>query len=239
MKKSDIAYVCETLARMYPDNKTELVYTTPFQLLLSVIMSAQTTDKQVNKVTAPLYSYIRKPLDVISLGEEAYAQAIKSIGLYISKARNIYKLAHVLADPSYTESMMKVYSADVAVQDVYAHYGYMIPRGISDLMKLPGVGEKTAKVVSHCLYGTAVIAVDTHVHRITNRLGIVKTTTPLQTSKLLEKVIPESYKSTAHHSFILFGRYHCVARKPKCESCPLRDLCKYYAQLRRKNHTHR
>jgi endonuclease-3 len=114
---------------------------------------------------------------------------------------------------------------------IYKQYGYIIPRRIADLMQLPGVWEKTAKVVAHVLYGEPVIAVDTHVHRVCNRLGIVKTKHPLQTSKFLEKVIPDDYKRIAHHCLILFGRYHCIARKPKCETCPVAKVCKYYKRI--------
>jgi len=230
MKKSDVIWVMEVLGAMYPDAKTELHYSTPFQLLIAVIMSAQATDKQVNKVTATLFQRIAAPQDVLAMWYDAYEHAIQSIGLYRSKARNIWKLSNLLVSDDYLQSMQFALQ-DSLVKNLYTIYGYVLPRRIQELMLLPGVGEKTAKVVAHVLYDDAVIAVDTHVHRVCNRLGIVTTTQPLQTSKLLEKTIPDDYKRIAHHCFILFGRYHCVARRPKCETCPLTRVCRYYKKM--------
>src|SRR5690606_29812255 len=151
-------------------------------------------------------------------------------GLYRSKAKNILKLSTLLVSDDYVQSMQSVLQDPLSAA-LYKDYGYIIPRTIPDLMVLPGVGEKTAKVVAHVLYDDAVIAVDTHVHRVCNRLGIVTTKQPLQTSKLLETVIPDIYKKIAHHCLILFGRYHCVARNPKCETCPVSKVCRYYKKL--------
>ncbi len=232
MKKTDLAWVFDTLWVLYPDATTELHYSTPFQLLIAVIMSAQATDKQVNKVTLGLFQQIKSPQDVLNMGYDAYEQAIKSIWLYRSKAKNIWKLCNLLLSDSYIESLQDQL-IDPLVNDLYKKYGYIIPRRIVDLMQLPGVWEKTAKVVAHVLYKDAVIAVDTHVHRVCNRLGIVTTKEPLQTSKLLETVIPDHYKTIAHHCLILFGRYHCVARKPKCETCPVSKVCLYYKKLKK------
>jgi len=225
MKKYDLIWVMETLGGLYPDATTELHYSTPFQLLIAVIMSAQATDKQVNKVTATLFAHIRGPQDVIDMGYDAYENAIRSIGLYRSKARNIWTLV------TSWKLQVESYGLDNLHDEerkVYEEYGYVIPSDIQSLMQLSGVGEKTAKVVAHVLYDKPVIAVDTHVHRVCNRLGIVKTKHPLQTSKLLEKKIPDDYKRIAHHCFILFGRYHCVARNPKCATCPVSKVCAYY-----------
>lgn len=232
MKKSDLAWVFDILGVLYPDATTELHYSTPFQLLIAVIMSAQATDKQVNKVTLGLFQQITSPQDVLSMGYDGYEQAIKSIGLYKSKAKNIWKLSNLLLSSDYTISMQDQLH-DVLINVIYKKHGYIIPRRIADLMLLPGVWEKTAKVVAHVLYQDAVIAVDTHVHRVCNRLGIVTTTQPLQTSKLLETVIPDHYKRIAHHCLILFGRYHCIARKPKCETCPVSKVCRYYKKLKK------
>jgi len=230
MKKTDLAWVFDTLGALYPDATTELHYSTPFQLLIAVIMSAQATDKQVNKVTMGLFQYIRSPQDILDMGYDGYEQAIKSIGLYRSKAKNIWKLSTMLLSCVYITSLQDQLN-DPLIDGIYKKYGYIIPRRIDDLMQLPWVWEKTAKVVAHVLYKDAVIAVDTHVHRVCNRLGIVTTNQPLQTSRLLETVIPDHYKIIAHHCLILFWRYHCVARKPKCETCPVSKVCKYYSKI--------
>lgn len=205
LKKSDFKTIFSYLEQLFPNADTELNYETPFQLLVAVILSAQTTDKQVNKVTATLFQTIKQPEDVLKLGHPAFEQAIKSIGLYKGKAKNIYQTSELLLTKK-----------------------GKIPKTASELIKLPGVWEKTAKVVLHVLYKKPVIAVDTHVHRICNRLGIVQTKTPLQTSKLLETVIPNKYKQIAHHCIILFWRYYCTARKPKCTECQLQKICLYF-----------
>lgn len=211
LKKTDFKTIFSYLEQLFPNANTELNYETPFQLLVAVILSAQTTDKQVNKVTATLFQTIKQPEDVLKLGHPAFEQAIKSIGLYKGKAKNIYQTSQLLV----------------------AKKG-KIPKTESELMKFPGVGEKTAKVVLHVLYKKPVIAVDTHVHRVCNRLGIVDTTTPLQTSKLLETLIPKKYKQIAHHCIILFGRYYCTARNPKCAQCKLNQICPYFMSLKQK-----
>lgn len=205
LKKSDFKTIFSYLEQLFPNADTELNYETPFQLLIAVMMSAQTTDKQVNKVTDKLFQIVKTPQDVLKMGHAAFEQAIKSVNLYRGKAKHIYQTSELLA----------------------AQKG-KIPKTEAELVKLPGVGEKTAKVVLHVLYKKPVIAVDTHVHRVCNRLGIVKTNTPLQTSKLLETTIPNEYKSIAHHCMILFGRYLCTARKPKCSECQLQKLCPYF-----------
>ena len=193
---------------LYPNAQTELNFDNGFQLLVAVALSAQATDKQVNKVTASLFQKVKKPEDILQMGFEDFEQSIKSIGLYKSKARNLRKTAQILAQGDGT-----------------------IPDTQDELVKLPWVWEKTAKVILHVLYHQPVIAVDTHVHRICNRLGIVKTAQPLQTSKLLETLIPNQYKQIAHHAMILFGRYFCTARNPKCADCKLQEICRYYKDL--------
>ncbi len=205
LKKSDFKTIFSTLEQLFPNAETELNYETPFQLLVAVILSAQTTDKQVNKVTATLFQTIKQPQDVIALGHLAFEQAIKSIGLYKGKAKNIFQTSQLLQEKK-----------------------GKIPKTEKELMQLPWVGEKTAKVMLHVLYKKPVIAVDTHVHRVCNRLGIVQTNAPLQTSKLLETTIPNEYKQIAHHCIILFGRYYCTARNPKCAECQLQKLCLYF-----------
>ena len=193
---------------LYPNAQTELNFDNGFQLLVAVALSAQATDKQVNKVTASLFQKVKKPDDILQMGFENFEQSIKSIGLYKSKARNLRKTAQILAQGD-----------------------GVIPSTQDELVKLPWVWEKTAKVILHVLYHQPVIAVDTHVHRICNRLGIVKTAQPLQTSKLLETLIPNQYKQIAHHAMILFGRYFCTARNPKCADCKLQEICRYYKDL--------
>ena len=193
---------------LYPNAQTELNFDNGFQLLVAVALSAQATDKQVNKVTASLFQKVKKPEDILQMGFENFEQSIKSIGLYKSKAKNLRKTAQILAQGD-----------------------GVIPDTQDELVKLPWVWEKTAKVILHVLYHQPVIAVDTHVHRICNRLGIVKTAQPLQTSKLLETLIPNQYKQIAHHAMILFGRYFCTARNPKCAGCKLQEICRYYKDL--------
>lgn len=193
------------LQELFPDAKTELHYKTDFQLLVAVMLSAQTTDTQVNKTTAKLFPIVKKPEDLVKLWLDKFTQSIKSVNLYKTKGKHIFETAQML---------LKQKSK--------------IPETIKELMMFPGVGEKTAKVIVHILYNQGVIAVDTHVHRVANRLGIVKTNSPLQTSKLLETKIPKTYKDIAHDTIVLFWRYHCTARKPRCQECKLQTICRRY-----------
>lgn len=192
---------------LYPSNQTELYRETPFQLLVAVVLSAQCTDKQVNKVTSKLFHIIKNPEDILIVWEERLKQMIRSIGFYNTKSRNIYKLSWQLTN------------------DIYK---WVIPSSLELLMELAGVGEKTAKVVSHQLYWANYIAVDTHVHRVCNRLNRVHTTTAEQTSKIIEWRIYSKNIYLAHHTLILFGRYVCKARNPDCITCPLKSNCNYY-----------
>lgn len=210
MDKKHIDIFFTTLEKMYPENRTDLIWETPRQLLMAVVMSAQTTDKQVNKVTEKFFNTIKTPHDVVALSLEERSDYIKGVNYAPTKAKNLYKTAQLLSQQEDT---------------------YTIPTSLEELIKLHGVGEKTAKVVLHVLYNTNDIAVDTHVHRVCNRIGLVSTKEPLQTSKLLDKTIPEKYKSIAHHTLIFFWRYHCTARKPKCETCPFTSFCRYYQSL--------
>ena len=203
-----INFIFQILGKQYKNATTELVYTTDFQLLVAVILSAQTTDKQVNKITAQFFNTIQTPDDLLRIKPQQREKMVSWVNYYKTKAKNIYATANILAQ------------AD----------GYIIPSTLEELMKLPWVGEKTAKVILHVLYEQPVIAVDTHVHRVANRLGLVKTALPLQTSKQLEKIVPKHYKTFAHHALIMFGRYHCTARKPQCASCPLISVCVRYKQ---------
>ena len=211
MKKKDISLFFETLHVMYPENNTDLIRDTPRQLLVAVVMSAQTTDKQVNRVTEKFFHTIRSPQDTLQISPEEWYEYIKWVNYAPTKAKNLYKTAQLLVqDPHQTT--------------------YIIPNNLSELIKLHGVGEKTAKVLLHVLYKTDDIAVDTHVHRVSNRIGLVDTNTPLQTSKIIHSRVPKKYTYMAHHTLIFFGRYHCLARKPKCETCPFTKFCLYYKE---------
>ena len=251
MNKQNIHFVFEELSKRYAGSTTELIYNTPFQLLVAVIMSAQTTDKQVNKVTAKFFDTIRWPKDILKLTLEKWESMIAWVNYYKTKAKNIYKMAGMLVASSWgiTEGSRKTTSISWdsstslhSVSEWRAEWqndektkwqfvkkrGYRIPDIQDELVKLPWVWEKTAKVILQVLYWHDVIAVDTHVHRVTNRLWIVKTNEPLQTSKILEAKVPKEFRWDAHHGLILFGRYHCVARNPKCETCPFTKICEWY-----------
>ncbi len=211
---------------LFPNPETELVYNNPFQLIISVILSAQTTDIQVNKITKNLFKIIKNPKNIIDLWKEKLTKSISSINYYKTKSKHIFLLSNIIINKKKLDNLWikkyKIYEEESVK--------YFIPNTIEWLQKLPWVGEKTAKVIAHVLFKLPVIAVDTHVHRVCNRLWIVSTKTPEQTSKLLEKVIPKIYKPIAHHSIILFWRYYCTARKPKCTECKLQDICKFYKE---------
>lgn len=189
-----IGAIFSRIRSVVPNIPTELEYETPFQLLMAVILSAQTTDKQVNKTTPALFARVRFPQDMEKLKPEEVENLVRSVNFYRNKARHIHACAAML---------VKSFEGE-------------IPTDIQSLQQLPGVGIKTAKVVASVLFGAAHIGVDTHVHRVCNRLGIVQTTNPEATDQALS-VLPESLKQDAHHAIVLFGRYHCTARNPKCE----------------------
>lgn len=223
--KKNLITFFTTLQEMYPENRTDLIWETPRQLLVAVVMSAQTTDKQVNNVTAKFFDFIKTPYDTLALSEEQRSELIRWVNYAPTKAKNLYKTAAILID---NEGRCDTSTLGVSSQ---SNKSYVIPNTLSELTRLHWVGEKTAKVILHVLYQTDDIAVDTHVHRVANRIWLVKTTTPLQTSKIIAKKIPNEYKQIAHHTLIFFGRYHCTARKPKCESCPFSSFCTYYKKL--------
>ncbi len=208
MQKKDIDFIFQTLDKLYPNADTELKFWNDFQLVLAVVMSAQTTDKQVNKVTEQLFKKIKTPQNVINMWLDKLTKSISSINYYNNKAKHIFELSKMLnKEPQ------------------------LLCPDLEQLQKLPGVGIKTAKVISYVLFWSKVIAVDTHVHRVANRLWLVNTKSPEKTSQELEKLVPDKYKETAHHTLILFGRYHCTARNPKCIECPLTETCKYKKSL--------
>lgn len=202
------------LKELFPNPETELHYSTPFQLVVAVMLSAQATDLQVNKVTEILFQKIKYPEDLLTMGFATFEKAISSINYYKTKAKNIFATAKIIAKNCQKSSKMDK--------------NCWIPDSIEELVKLPGIGVKTAKLVAHVLYDKPYIAVDTHIHRVSNRLWLVKTISPEKTSEQLEKLIPDEYKEHAHHALVLFWRYHCKAVKPKCEDCKLKTICLYY-----------
>jgi len=204
--KDKIEIVKETLFKMYPENKTELKFSNPYQLLIAVLMSAQTTDKQVNKANEKFFQVVKKPEDAVKLWVDGIKEYIKSIWFYNNKAKNIYETSKILLEK----------------------YNWKIPQTLEELTKLPWVGIKTAKVVSAILYDAPYLPVDTHVHRVLNRLWIVNTKTPLETDKKAAEILDKDATIKLHHSLIFFGRYHCTARNPKCSECPFKDFCKWY-----------
>jgi len=204
MQNKNIDFIFQTLDKLYPNADTELKFWNDFQLILAVVMSAQTTDKQVNKVTEKLFKTIKTPQDVIKMWLDKLTKSISSINYYNNKAKHIFELSKMLDEDS-----------------------TLLCSDLEKLQKLPGVWIKTAKVISYVLFWSKVIAADTHVHRVANRLWLVNTKTPEKTSQELEKIVPDKYKDIAHHTLILFGRYHCTARNPKCNDCELSKICKH------------
>ncbi len=202
-KKADIEEIFARLKAADPEPKTELNYTNPFTLIVAVVMSAQSTDKGVNKATEKLFKIADTPQKMLKLGEDGVRDHIKTIGFFNAKSRNVIALSQMLVD----------------------HYGGEVPSTMEELVKLPGVGRKTANVVLNVVYGQPTMAVDTHVFRVSRRLGLSKGETPEEVEFDLLKTIPAKYMDHAHHWLILHGRYVCVARKPKCEICILNDIC--------------
>ncbi len=218
----DIENILNEIEKIYPNPQTELYYNTPFQLLVAVVLSAQTTDKQVNKITRDqwLFDKIKTPKDVLKLWYENLREKIKTIGLTNSKSKNIYKLSSKILEFTNPETKQE--------RRILENYWYIIPSFYDKIITLPWVWEKTAKVVLSVLFDKPTIPVDTHVHRVVNRLGVVKTAYPEQTSKELEKIIPDDLKNKSHHLLILFWRYFCTAKNPSCKICPFAEFCRYY-----------
>jgi len=198
----------QIFARLQAENPhptTELNYTTTFELLIAVILSAQATDVSVNKATARLYPKANTPEKILALGVDGLKDFIKTIGLYNSKAENIIKTCRLLIE----------------------EHGSNVPQTREALEKLPGVGRKTANVVLNTAFGHPTIAVDTHIFRVANRTGLAPGKDVLEVERKLEKFVPPEYRLDAHHWLILHGRYTCIARKPRCGSCIIEDLCEY------------
>jgi endonuclease III len=188
-----------------PKPRTELIYQSPFELLVSVILSAQATDKSVNKATAELFKKANTPGTILALGVKGLSKYIKSIGLYNAKAKNIIAMCRLLLE---------------------RHAGE-VPSTREALEDLPGVGRKTANVILNTAFGHATIAVDTHIFRVANRTGIAPGKTVREVEDKLEKFVPEEFRLDAHHWLILHGRYVCKARRPDCPICIIADLCEY------------
>ena len=208
MKKAHIGEFYRRLAELNPKPETELSWKNPYTLLVAVVLSAQATDVGVNKATGPLFEAADTPEKMIALGEAKLRRAIKTIGLFNTKAKNVIGLSHLLVDG----------------------HGGRVPRDRAALEALPGVGRKTANVVLNVAFGEPTIAVDTHIFRVSNRTGLAPGKTPLEVESGLEKKTPDVWKRHAHHWLILHGRYVCKARKPLCGECPVIDLCGYKAK---------
>lgn len=197
--------IFERFQKWDPAPTTELVYHSPFELLIAVILSAQATDLSVNKATAKLFPVANTPKKILDLGEKKLKEFIKTIGLYNTKANNIIKTCAIL---------------------LHDHAG-SVPDNREALEELPGVGRKTANVILNTVFNQPTIAVDTHIFRVCNRTGLAKGKTPLQVETKLLKTTPARFKQHAHHWLVLHGRYVCIARKPKCPECIIKDLCEY------------
>jgi len=209
VKRDQVFEFFRRLAEANPSPTTELEYENPYTLLVAVVLSAQATDASVNIATKPLFARITKPRQMVDLGEEQLREAIKTIGLFNTKAKNVIALSQALID----------------------HHGGEVPRTRDELQALPGVGRKTANVVLNTAFGEETFAVDTHVFRVCNRTGLAPVKTPDEVEAKLEKIVPQPFRRDAHHWLILHGRYTCKARVPECWRCPVVDLCRYKAKV--------
>jgi endonuclease III len=205
MNKVKRLEIFDRLAAAIPEPKTELHYTSVFELLIAVVLSAQATDKSVNKATGPLFAVANTPTALLALGEAKLIQHIKTIGLFNSKARNIIALCQKLLND----------------------FQGQIPSTRNELESLPGVGRKTANVILNTAFNQPTIAVDTHIFRVANRTGLAPGKTVLSVEEKLQKWVPPQHKLAAHHLLILHGRYTCTARKPHCRTCIIAELCEY------------
>ncbi len=205
MRRTNPEAIFARWQRANPSPTTELQYRSTFELLIAVILSAQATDKSVNAATAKLFKIANTPDKMLALGARELKRYIRTIGLYNTKAANILKTCHLL---------------------LQRHHG-QVPRTRAELEALPGVGRKTANVILNTAFGEPTIAVDTHIFRVANRIGLAPGKTPLAVEKKLLAVVPEKYRRHAHHWLILHGRYTCTARNPRCGNCVIYDLCNY------------
>lgn len=205
MNKLQVRHILDTMAAMFPQAHCELNHSNPFELTIAVLLSAQCTDEMVNKVTVPLFQKYQKPEDYLAVPLSELEQDIRRIGLFRSKAKHIQSLCRILLEK---------------------HDG-QVPQKLEQLVELPGVGRKTANVVSANAFGVPAIAVDTHVERVAKRLALANwKDSVLEVEKKLMKQVPVAEWIVTHHRFIFFGRYHCKAQNPKCEICPLLEVCR-------------
>ncbi len=206
MDNDTISNIIKVFSDIYPNPKCELNYDTPFQLLIATVLAAQATDKKVNEVTESLFKKYKSPKDFLRLTEEELAQEIKSVNYYRTKAKHIISLCWTLIDK----------------------FNGQVPNNREDLIQLSGVGRKTANVVLSNAFDIPAIAVDTHVHRVSNKIGLVETDNVLDTELELQKLVPEEQWSKFHNYLVLHGRYVCNAKKPKCSECKLNIFCNSY-----------
>ncbi|GGG11816.1 endonuclease III [Paenibacillus aceti] len=205
MKAAVVRHILDSIAVMFPDAHCELNHRNPFELTIAVLLSAQSTDASVNKVTADLFQKYKTPEDYVSVPPEELEQDIRRIGLFRSKAKHIQSLCKILIE----------------------QYNSKVPSDYNKLVQLPGVGRKTANVVISNAFGVPAIAVDTHVERVSKRLGLAGwNDSVLEVEKKLMKQVPEDEWTLTHHRLIFFGRYHCKAQNPACADCPLLDVCR-------------
>jgi len=207
--QAEALQILTELATLYPNAHCELNFRTPFELLVATILSAQTTDQKVNKVTESLFQLCKSPQDCLDLGLVSLKDQIKCLGLYHTKAKNILATCQLLVD----------------------EFDGAVPQDIETLMTLPGVGRKTANVVVSNAFGIPAIAVDTHVFRVANRIGLAHSAKVNEVENSLQLIIPREHWSTAHHLLIWHGRRVCKAQKPRCFECPLQPFCRHYRNL--------
>jgi endonuclease III len=210
MNKKKVAAIFARLQSLNPEPKTELEYSTPFELLVAVILSAQATDKSVNLATRVLFKHANTPQAIFKLGIAGLSGYIKTIGLYNSKAKNVIEMCRIVLE----------------------QHGGKVPESREALQALPGVGRKTANVILNTAFGQPTIAVDTHIFRVANRTGLAPGENVREVEEHLLKVVPPQYALNAHHWLILHGRYTCIARKPKCPQCPILELCEFREKTR-------
>lgn len=209
MNIKKVREIFERLQSQYPNPKIELDFHNTFELLVAVVLSAQSTDKSVNKAAIPLFKIANTPKKMLALGEEGLKEYIKTIGLYNGKAKNLIKTCHILADKFHSK----------------------IPDNAKELESLPGVGHKSANVILNVAFDQPTIAVDTHVFRVSNRTHLAQGKDVKAVESQLEQIIPQAFKQNASRWLILLGRYTCLARKPKCQTCIIRNLCEYEDKL--------
>jgi endonuclease-3 len=205
LSRAEVAEFYRRLAERTPNPETELDFVNEFTLLVAVVLSAQATDASVNLATRALFAEVRTPAQMVALGEERLREAIKTIGLFNTKAKNVVALSRALIE----------------------HHGGEVPANRAALEALPGVGRKTANVVMNCAFGAETFAVDTHVFRVSNRTGLAPGKDVLAVETILERVTPPPWRRDAHHLLILHGRYVCKARRPECWRCVVADICRY------------